>query len=64
MKIIKRLLKITYWVNFKQGNVIAHSISSFWFWEAPVFYNWVIEQKTNLDKQHNLNLTILNCGKI
>lgn len=61
---MKRIFKVTYWACFEDERNQSHSVSEFWFWEAPCFYKWMIEEMNTLNKEHDCSLVIVNCGKI
>lgn len=61
---MKRFFIVTYWVHLEHEKVRVHSVSKSYIWEAPIFYDWVIEIRNKLSKELNVNLVIINCGKV
>lgn len=61
---MKRFFIVTYWSVFESQTNKIHSVSYFWIWNAPVFYKWLIDERTRMEEKYNKSLVVVNCGKI
>lgn len=62
---MKRLLKVTYWVCFDGNkNSKHHCTEQFYFWKAPVFLEWMVENREKIEKENNCSLVVTSLGKL
>lgn len=60
---MKNFFTVTYFVYLKSDSKQSHSISRFSIFKAPLFYDWVLDEKEKIEIKADVKFVITNCGK-